>query len=928
MKCTFMRIILLITLSFFATNVFSQQLSQLPKIRNFQKNEYRALPQSWDIVQDNQGMLYFGNNYGMLQFDGENWNIYALPNKSIIRSLLYKNDTIYVGGQGEIGFFPLVGDDKLKYHSLTKTLHEIDFEDVWNIIDDEKGGIVFHSYQSDYRYQNKVIKKIPHYKGEFLFNVNKQLLSSEDPLFHQQSFPIQYIGEDQKGNQILFTKDNGIYYFDGKNITPFYPSKVAEIKDASIYSVFPLKKINQSFHFAIGTVRNGVFIIDEKGTIKAHYNRDNGLANNTVLSMFQDRDDELWCALDNGISKIDLFSSISYYSENIDFNPSVYDANLYEDYFYIGTNQGIFKRKKDGIEHQKVKGIDDQVWRIFKWKGSLWVAHNKGLSVLKNNNFQLVFKEEGVWDGQALITDDSQLILGTYKGFRIMNASHEVSDVIEGLDVTARIFIQLNNGEIWMSHGYKGVYKCNLSDEQNQFSNVEFYNASNGLPSSIFNNVFKINNTLYVGTLKGVYNYNTSLNTFQFTSSLEGYTSNDTTHIKFLKLDQLERLWLLSERNFTTSTSDYSSVNNNFLGSFVAGFECIKELENGQFIIGMEEGYALFYPNHLNKTDKPLQTFITTLKIGNEVEHIRINKKQNRLNTISFDQNKVSFTFTNPYYKNIDYNQYRYYLEGFDKSWSRWSKKNTQNYSFLNEGEYSFMVQSKNVNNQLSAITTYSFVISPPWYRSKLAYFIYLLLFASLFTSTILFLKHRAKREKKYLMLKQANELQEMEYKLMKEVVDSKEEIVKLKNDALQSEINNKNQELAAVTMVIMQKNQGLQAIKESLEEKYQSSKDKDLKKIIKKIDEATDVENDWDEFSVRFDQVYDNFFEKLKGKYPELTHRDVQICAFLKMKLSSKEIANTLNISVRSVEQSRYRLRKKMNLNHEENLLDKILSI
>ncbi|MBB6459313.1 ligand-binding sensor domain-containing protein [Flammeovirga kamogawensis] len=922
--------LLSIFLTIYCGITFCQQLSQLPKIRNFQKNEYKALPQSWAIVQDNKGIIYFGNNDGLLQFDGENWTIYPLPNKSIVRSILFKNDTIYVGGQGEIGYFSLKGDNTLIYHSLSNQLHKIDFEDVWNIVEDKDGGVVFHSQQNDYQYKGNVLTKIPHHEGEYLFRVKHLLISSEDHLLKEFNFdvPIRSIQVNSDGHFLLFSRDKGIYLYNHKEIKKWHNKTLQVIQKAGIYSVIPLSTSGNVKHYAIGSVKNGVFIINENGKIVSHYNKENGLANNTVLAMYQDRDNELWCGLDNGISKIDLFSPVSYYSDNINFNPSVYSAQFYKSNYYIGTNQGVFKRSKKGINHSKVKGIEEQIWKIFIWNEQLYVAHNHGLSILKNDIFQPIFTLEGVWDGQILLSNTNYLLIGTYKGFRLVDKKHNVSDIIEGLDVTARIFVQLDNHEIWMSHGYKGVYKCILSQDQKSFSTVEFYNSSNGLPSSIFNNVFKVKDELFVGALHGIFTYNNDRNKFEITNDINGINSTDTTHIKYLKMDNSERLWMLSNLNFTISNNEDNLVLNNFIGNFVAGFEFVKEQSKNEFIIGLEEGYAVLSIDSYKKPILPLETLISTIQVGDKTEHLRTSSKERRTTKIPFDKNQITFNFTNPYYKNLDYNQYRYYLKGFEKDWSEWSTKNAKTYSFLNEGKYSFLVQSRNVNNALSNITTYSFEITPPWYRSTFAYILYLIAFVSFFLFTILFLKHRAKREKRYLMLKQTNDMHELEYKLMKEVTSSQEEIVKLKNEKLKTEINSKNEELAAVTMAIMQKNQGLQSIKEKLQDKYNTSKDRDIRQIIKKIDEATDVENDWDEFSIRFDQVYDNFFEKLKSKYPALTHRDIQICAYLKMKLTSKEIANTLNITVRSVEQSRYRLRKKMNLSHEENLLDKILSI
>jgi FixJ family two-component response regulator len=82
-------------------------------------------------------------------------------------------------------------------------------------------------------------------------------------------------------------------------------------------------------------------------------------------------------------------------------------------------------------------------------------------------------------------------------------------------------------------------------------------------------------------------------------------------------------------------------------------------------------------------------------------------------------------------------------------------------------------------------------------------------------------------------------------------------------------------------------------------------------------------LEDDWESFARHFDQVHTDFIKRLKEKYPQLSPKDLKLCAYLRMNLVSKEIAPLLNISVRGVEISRYRLRKKMQLHAEVNLTD-----
>lgn len=80
--------------------------------------------------------------------------------------------------------------------------------------------------------------------------------------------------------------------------------------------------------------------------------------------------------------------------------------------------------------------------------------------------------------------------------------------------------------------------------------------------------------------------------------------------------------------------------------------------------------------------------------------------------------------------------------------------------------------------------------------------------------------------------------------------------------------------------------------------------------------------------FKEAFDNADKDFLKKIKAAHPSLTPSDLKLCAYLRLNLTSKEIAPMLNISIRSVEIKRYRLRKKLNLLHDDGLVNYILGV
>ena len=155
--------------------------------------------------------------------------------------------------------------------------------------------------------------------------------------------------------------------------------------------------------------------------------------------------------------------------------------------------------------------------------------------------------------------------------------------------------------------------------------------------------------------------------------------------------------------------------------------------------------------------------------------------------------------------------------------------------------------------------------------------------------------------------------------------VQNEKEIIRIKNEQLRAEFKGKSKELAVSTMSIIKKNELLASIKDKLD----VIKDENpVKSVIKVIDESLNKNDDWEFFKEAFNNADSEFLKKVKELHPTLSPNDLKLCAYLRLNLSTKEIAKLLNITSRSVEIKRYRLRKKLNLQHEENLVSYILDL
>ena len=304
-------------------------------------------------------------------------------------------------------------------------------------------------------------------------------------------------------------------------------------------------------------------------------------------------------------------------------------------------------------------------------------------------------------------------------------------------------------------------------------------------------------------------------------------------------------------------------------------------------------------------------------KNTNKNEKTLLNKSVKGSFESSENSLEISFFAAN-YIKYLKPN-YQFQLLGIYPNWSDWSEESTATFENLPFGEYTFKVRAKIGDKISDNIATYSFKIARPWYFSNLMLVLYAI--TAILGSILIHTLYRRYYHKRQQALIKKNK-RDME--LAK--AQNEKEIIKIKNEQLKEEFKSKSNELAASTLSIIKKNELLSKVKEQL---ISNVEDKNsVKPIITIIDKSLNQNDDWELFKEAFNNADRKFLKKLKKAHPNLSPNDIRLCAYLRLNLSSKEIAPLLNISPRSVEIKRYRLRKKMDLSHDDNLVNYILKL
>ncbi|WP_238987216.1 helix-turn-helix and ligand-binding sensor domain-containing protein [Confluentibacter flavum] len=914
-----------------------------PPIQVYTPADYKAENQNWSISQSKEKYIYAANNKGLLEFNGAKWTLYTSINQTTIRSVEVIDNTIYTGSYREFGYWNRNSYGKLEYTSLSEKLgiSFLDDEEIWKIISIDDF-ILFQSLSRIYVFNQKkqtyliIASNTTIYK---MFKVNESIYfqSVKDGVYEIENGKSKLISNNRILNEnllvnifyhhgrILFqTEDNGFYQMENIEFKKWEISANTVLSKIRIYSSTQLKDKS----FLLGSISSGVIHLTPKGDINYQIDHTNGLSNNTVLSVFEDVENNIWLGLENGINCINIKSPFSIYEDQHGNVGSVNTSINFNGYLYLGTNQGLFYKPIDSNtdEFKLIDGTQGAVWCLTNIDNTLFCGHNSGTFLIEEREAKLAIDVLGTWGIKRIENKKDVLLQGNYNGLNIIekvNGKWQLKNKINGFDISSRYFEMLNSTEVVVSHEYKGVFKIKLEDDLTKVKTVfQDTSVSKGAKSSLI----KYNGNILYAYNEGVFKYNIKAQKFiKDTIFSELFNKDEYTSGKLVVDSKSGKLWGFSNYNISyVSPRKLSNIPNinkislpSSLRNDVSGYENIAFLKDNLYLYGTSQGYILIDLDKM--VSKPFKINITSISISTYKHGYKSNLIDKSLTgDFKSNENNIELEFSTPEYEKYNIPEYQFKLNGIYEEWSTWSANSSALFENLPYGNYTFYVRSR-LGNQISENTeSYTFSIERPWYISNIAiagYFLFILLFSVLMHNIY---KQYYKKQREKLLQKTQQELE------LKEL-ENKEQLMRFNNDKLKQDIENKNRELDISTMSLIKKNEFLNNIKKELQK---TKDDKNLKQVIKIIDKNLNNTDDWHAFEEAFNNADKDFLKKIKTQHPSLTSNDLRLCAYLRLNLSSKEIAPLLNISPRSVEVKRYRLRKKMNLEHDASLTDYILKI
>ncbi|MBG7631753.1 MAG: response regulator, partial [Bacteroidetes bacterium] len=467
-------------------------------VNNFNIKDYKGGNQNWGI-ESVDGEVYIGNNEGLLEFDGLNWYLHELPNKTIVRSVKVIGNKIYTGSYEEFGYWERLKTGELKYTSLSEqlTLEDVDSQTIWDIYYfDNK--IVFKSFWRIYILSNEKVELISpdctlmagcvvndsfivFGKGVGLFEYKNGKLDIIPGTEVLAPYKVQSIILLEEGKLLIGTDLNGCFEYSNGKVIRWEGGFNDLLKEHELNALSYLDDI-----VYVGTIKNGLYLYHLKNRTYQNINIKNGLQNNTVLDSYIDKSNILWLALDNGVSSVNLDSFVYYlnpFKENIG---AVYDMVTFKNEVYLATNTGVYRVNDTGVFF--IKGSQGHTWSLTVVGNQIICGHNSKTFVIENGKFTFLSASSGGYVFQRIPESNGKYIQGNYGGLTFFEKNNNTwrSMNIGKLNFPIKNIVFESSHIAWVAHAQKGIYKIMFSDNYEEVIRIdEKFNKE-------FDNIFDI----------------------------------------------------------------------------------------------------------------------------------------------------------------------------------------------------------------------------------------------------------------------------------------------------------------------------------------------------------------------------------------------------------------------------------------------------
>ena len=915
------------------------------------------------ISIDDSAQIAAANNLGLLIYTGAEWNLVPLPNGTQSRSVWAHGGQVVCGGQGFVGVYSEnTNTREAEWTDLTDSIQAISgpIEDVWRLYGqvngphyqviiatsdfmgafDETGA--YREWQAGpivNAFESSVGFGVQTHDSLFVFN-NKGLI--EHRLQAPEDCRIEgLIWENSLSPPILLTHRRGIFELKQEEWRTVRSPLSEALKSARVNCI--LKHQRQWF---IGTSENGILATSDFHQYEIGHNTRTGLTSNTVLDLKSDENGNVWVAMEGGIELL-RYSWPHRIPSTLAQEKVVGYSSLHLDNgeVYWGTSQGLLHQKNESVEVRSIGEVNGPIWSLKKASTDFWVSHPNGAGFLIDDIYYPLVKDEGCWNMWPS-ESNTRWYIGTYNGILQVRHDPEADNLAErwivegrmkGFEESTRFLGQDQDTTWWVTHPYRGAYHLALHEQKREIEVIETYGEEHGFPQPLQVNLCSIDGAIRFATQRGFYRFDPASNAMVIDrSGLTQWVNSEGAFQRLIE-DPNGGLWVFEGTEIAHIPLGGSAlIKDQSIGIApmqlsrpIAPFESLEFTPDGRVCVPIETGFVYLDPNRMLAPENAPEVSISNIR------HLNASDRRS-LPLTSIIELEAGMHALEIQLRSLNSNwlgiqRYQWRIKNVSPAWSHPTPSPNINLSGLEPGNHRLEFRTFIHNNLTGPVRHQNFYIAPFWYQRTSIQGLGLLALVGLF----------------YVYLRRNRQILQAEHKLEKavqirarrETEANLEASIKATEAALQKELEDtqkrqlamKNKELASVTMNLVQKAQLLQTLETGLSEiKPHVPEQESIKidQLVRIIHDGGKLDDAWEQFTEQFDQVHIEFQQRITERFPHLTKNDLKLCTYLRMNLSSKEISTLMFVTVRAIEVSRSRLRKRLGLLKEHNLIQFIQSI
>lgn len=800
------RIVVLIT-CLLSTTSFGQDFSQnqqdfgRPLIKNFTSKDYHLSTEIWGIEQDNRGLMFFGTDKGILEYDGSTWRSITLPNDSIVRSLCKGDDgRIYVTGSSDFGYLAPDSIGQMSYFSLLDYMPKDSekFGEVWDVVS-VSDGIYFKTQDKVFRWDRTQITAINSVDAYRLYVIDDEVyarhqgtgllkISNDSAILIPDGDKFSDIGVWDMlpfDDRILVTTaQDGLYLYDGQTFSRFKTEADEFLNEGQLYNSCLLS----NGHLAFATTRSGVAIIDKNGHTISYLTKDSGLANNAVFDVFQDKQNGLWLATEDGITRVEISSTFSMLPIERTGDARIWTLYRFQNQLFATNTYGLYYLDELNNAFKPVTGIESSGNSYVTIGRTLFASDIDKMSYIDgNNNARMLFDLNNSFLFQSAI--DTNIIFAIdrtgFSMFRYKQGTLVQPFETLPIDIELEWIAEDGDGSLWLKTSYEGIFHMRSSagnfsstTNSNQIT-LELYNKDNGFPGDS-RRIFTVEGKTRFATNMGLFCFNQSSKTFVPDSLLGKNFANGTYIVLELEKDHHGNLWIWTQTPVGNELGKAVKQDNGMfnwqadpkfrrldLNNVLTIYPDYIE-SSSKDILWVSTNDGLFRyklsDSSFHKTEFPTVIRSVTVNEDSLIYGGTAHSGAEKPRVLTANTRNILFRFTAVSYDKTEVNQFQYRLKGNDEAWSSWTKETQKAYTNLSAGDYVFHVHSKNVYGNLGTEDKFTFTILPPWYLSWEAYVVYALMFLGfLFQARRWELKRVNKKHAVQLQLQELSKLKELD---------------------------------------------------------------------------------------------------------------------------------------------------------------------